>query len=1180
MAGLHRLQTLLSYLVLHCTTPQPRRQVAFLLWSDHTEGQAHTNLRNLLFRLRKVVPNADTFLYADDQILRWRLDSPFTLDVADFEQAITLADQTSNNDTKRAALEQAVGCYHGDLLPDCFDDWIHPERERLKQVFHGALYQLIRLLERQRDYQTAIAYTQRLLQEDQLKESIHRRLIRLHALNDDRASALRVYHACAEALQRELGVEPTHETRELYERLIRQDAHLVVRPAANLGGLTSLVGRDHEWNQLQTAWQRSVIGRPHMVLIVGEAGIGKTRLGQELVVWTQRQGIICASARCYAAEGGLAYTAIATWLQTSAIRATLPMLGSIWRTEVARLVSDLLAEEPDLASPSPMTEPWQRQRFFEALARAILGNRQPRLLVLDDLQWCDQETLEWLHYLLRFDPQAPLLIVATVRPEDLSQTHPLMTLSAVLRRDERFIEIALPPLDESATATLAAHVAGRELTTDRIAALYQETEGNPLFVVEMVRSGLLEQQELRLDRSERLSAANGSPLPPTVQAVITARLARLSPAAQDLVGLAATVGRAFTFRVLTHAADVGEDAVLRGLDELIQRRIVVEQKAGTYDFCHDKIREAAYLQLNAVRRQFLHRRVAQALEVVYGIEAESNTMSDDNQPGPASHSSTIDYPALAHHWRQAGDVSKTTSYLAEAGEQALQTGAYSEAITLLQQALTLDNSHHSIGPLLTSSATTSPTHGTVLRQACLERQLGEAYFGLGSLKESRAHLEQALTLLGWQLPTARKHLIRAIFLQVARRTIRRIWPLKPVSPSSGERAVLLQAVSALIRLGEIYYLANETEAVFAAVCSAVNFAERIGSSPELARAYANTCVATGLIPHHRLARLYSQMAQNTAQQINNQPALHWVYVATGLHASGVGQWTEAQHLLYQAMQIGEGLGASSQWGESTFMLAQNLYFQGHFAKSAELFATIHAAGCSNNSIAQQIWGLLGQGQNALRMDNVDQASSLLEAAATLLADRIDYSIQVAVLGLLALIYLRQSNFERAQQTAEAAERLIAGIESPTGHYSLEGYAGVAEWYLSRGGQHDDLTHNERADLERATLRACSALRRFARVFPIGEPRLWLCQGQHEWLAGRPVRAQRAWQKSLAAAERLEMPYEQGRAHYEIGRHGSGQERHHHLTRACDIFADLGTSYELSSTQAMLSQSDGTPSPTD
>jgi DNA-binding SARP family transcriptional activator len=616
-----RLQSMLAYLVLHHTASQSRTHLAFLLWPDSTDAQAHTNLRHLVYRLRRDLPYADHFLQADKQTLRWRSDAPWTLDVADFERAITQAEQAQSKAEMRKALETAVELYRGDLLPGNYDEWILPERERLRQLFLRALERLILLLEQERDYPAAINYAQQLLRYDPLHEATYRQLMRLYAVNGERAAAIRTYHTCATILQRELAVEPGTATREVYERLLQKDTSSVSQasPSATLVTEVPLVGRQQEWSQLQLAWQKATTGGPHLVVLSGEAGIGKTRLAEGLLTWVGRQGMTTVSARCYPAEGELAYAPVASWLHTDTLRGTLGALADTWLTEVTRFVPAILTERRDLPHPGPLRESWQRQHLFEALARAVLGAGQPLLLLLDDLQWCDRETLEWLHYLLRFDPQARVLIVGTMRPEEVTSQHPLASLLAALRSSRQVTEITVAPLNAVDTASLASQVTRLSLAPDLVADLYRETEGNPLFIVETVRMGVGETRE-----AEHLSKAESrsSKLPPTVQAVIAARLEQLSSQARDVVSLAATIGRAFTFSILARASSDDEGALVRGLDELWQRRIVREQGVDAYDFSHDKLREVAYAGLSNARRRLLHRRVFEALHALHAPAAQ------------------------------------------------------------------------------------------------------------------------------------------------------------------------------------------------------------------------------------------------------------------------------------------------------------------------------------------------------------------------------------------------------------------------------------------------------------------------------------------------------------------------------------------------------------------------------
>ncbi|HET7090468.1 MAG TPA: BTAD domain-containing putative transcriptional regulator, partial [Anaerolineae bacterium] len=575
-----RLQALLAYLLLHRHSPQPRRRLAFLFWPDTAEPQALTNLRQLLHHLRHSLPAADQCLQVETKTVQWRLHAAYTLDVAGFEHDLTqaaAAAKVGRFESERAALESALQHYGGDLLPGCYDDWILPERERLRQAYFGALERLILLAEDQRDYRSAIGHAERLLRDDPLHETTYRRLIRLHALHGDRASALRVYHTCVTVLERELGVEPNTDTQEAYQRLLNMEAPAVLRarPPAVSGARPALVGRHGEWMMLRSAWRRAAAGHAAFVLISGEAGIGKTRLAEEFLEWAAQQGMRTARTRSYAAEGRLAYAPVAELLRADPLRTRLSRLEDVWLTELARLLPELLVKHPDLPDPQPITDGWQRKRLFESLARAVLGDKGPLLLLLDDSQWCDQDTLEWLHYLLHFDAEARLFIVGAVRFEEVDQAHPLTPLMLDLRSREQIIEIKLGPLDEGDTAALAEQMAGRKLNADQASRLYRYTEGNPLFVVETIRA------EVSGGEANRALVLQNPPLsqrppfstvmPAKVQALIQARLRQLSPPARELVGLAATIGRAFTSDVLAQASASDEETLVRALDELWRR---------------------------------------------------------------------------------------------------------------------------------------------------------------------------------------------------------------------------------------------------------------------------------------------------------------------------------------------------------------------------------------------------------------------------------------------------------------------------------------------------------------------------------------------------------------------------------------------------------------------------------
>ncbi len=665
-----RMQSLLAFLVLHSGTPQSRTHLAFLLWPDSTEEQAHTNLRHLVYRLRHAIPDASSYLHIHKQTLHWQPTVTWTLDVAEFEAALANADraeQTGDQTTIRLALEEAVKLYTGDLLPGAYEEWLLPERERLRQHYLRALERLVLAFEKEHLYQEAIAAAHQLLRSDPLHEATYRHLMRLYADSGDRAAALRTYHSCTTILQRELATEPSPPTREVYQHILQKDTASppLITPTTSLVGVAPLVDRQSEWAQLQDIWQRTLAGESSMLVLSGEAGIGKTRLAEEFVTWIDRQGLANANAYCYPAEGNLAYAPIAAWLRADAIKPTLGKLADPWLTEVARFLPEVLAERPDL-HPTPLRESWQRQRLFEAFARAIFGARQPLLLLLEDVQWCDHETLQWLHYLLRFDPHAPVLIIGTQRPEEISASHPLEALLKTLRSRRQIAEISLEPLNDLETASLATYVSRRDLGTNMAADLYRETEGNPLFIVETMR--MREGSSMGI---KHFSSSDSIAASATIQSVMAARLERLSSKSYELVSQAAVLGRAFTFQVLKQASRYDDDTLVQGLDELWQRRIIREQEVDAYDFSHDKLRSVLYTSLSTARRRLLHRRAADALQAVHAAGL-------DNVSG-----------LIATHYERAGDVERAIMYYQRAAEVAQHVYANEDAILFYQRAAAL-----------------------------------------------------------------------------------------------------------------------------------------------------------------------------------------------------------------------------------------------------------------------------------------------------------------------------------------------------------------------------------------------------------------------------------------------------------------------------------------------------------
>ena len=440
-----RAGSLLAYLLLHHAAPQPRQHLAFLLWPDSTESQARTNLRHVLHHLRHALPDPDRFLDVTAHTLQWRAETPCWLDIAAFEAALARAEAESP-DGGLAALRDAVELYTGDLLEGWYDEWLLADRERLRQRYLAALERLIALHEARGELVQAIQDAERLLRHDPLHEESYRLLMRLYDTRGDRARALRVYHACTATLERELGVEPSAATRAAYEALLPVERK-PSSEAADTGRLagTPFIGRAAERAQLADLWRATERRQAQFVLVTGEPGVGKTRLIEEFRSWCASRGALTSAAHSYAAEGALAYGPVVTWLRSEALRPRLDRLDRVRLSELSRLLPELLTEVPGLVRPEPLLDPDERQRLFDAAARAVLASGAPLLLVADDLHWSDRETLQFLHFLIRVAPDAPLLIAATARREEIDDRHPLTDLLAGLHRLSRLTEIELRP---------------------------------------------------------------------------------------------------------------------------------------------------------------------------------------------------------------------------------------------------------------------------------------------------------------------------------------------------------------------------------------------------------------------------------------------------------------------------------------------------------------------------------------------------------------------------------------------------------------------------------------------------------------------------------------------------------------------------------------------------------------
>jgi len=653
--------------------PLPREHLCFLFWPDIPESNARRNLSHLLTHLRRALPAPELLLTQDDRV---GLNPRRTWsDVVAFEQLCA----TLESARRTEALQQAVDLYRGAFLsgfslpasPE-FETWTLQERHSWEQLYLKALFALVEECTSGADYDAAIVYALRYLEADDLAEEMHRRLIALYAATGKRGAALHQFERCAAALERELGVRPLPETRAVYRAVLEDrpppDIVAGVEPAraALPGPRVPLVGREGALSRLERAYNRARAGRGGVMLISGEAGIGKSRLMQDFVERHQGEALVLAGAG-YPCAQSLPYQSLTQALRavlsvelgrqprgTPSPPALLQSIAQIWLSEAAQLLPELRTWYPDLPPPM-MGEPNQaRARLFEALCQLTLGlagGPRPLLLCLDDLHWTDGATLDWLVYLGRRLAEGQCLVIGTYRSEE---NKVVAGLRQGLFRLKILSELKLSGLDATAIRQLLQHLVGARSGHEALARRLQgATGGNPFFLLETLRA---------LSEAgwpgEDLADLQDLPLPNTIREAVQARLERLSPKARQILEAGAVLGLTFGFDLALRTAGRDEMETADGLDELVARQLLTEQ-AADYRFHHDLTRRVVEEGLGPMRRQLLHRRAGRALEQL--------------QPDALA--------GLAYHFDVGGETEKALHYhdLAAQRAEALFTWREAEA---------------------------------------------------------------------------------------------------------------------------------------------------------------------------------------------------------------------------------------------------------------------------------------------------------------------------------------------------------------------------------------------------------------------------------------------------------------------------------------------------------------------
>jgi len=739
-----------------------REALAGLLWPDYDDAHARAALRRTLSALNKGLRGGwlatDRTSIALDRAELW-------LDLARFQ---ALREECGGHGHQPAEvcpaclapLREAAALHRGDFLAgfalrdaDGFEDWQRLQAESLRRELAGVLEKLVEVQAAAGRWQDAIADGHRWLALDPLHEPAHRQLMRLYAWSGQRGAALRQYRACVRVLDRELGVAPLEETTALYQT-IKQGRAERERPAPAPAAAAPLsrpplVGRSAEWSALLEAYAAARHdGR--LVVLEGEAGIGKTRLAEEFAAHATAAGATTIGGRCYDGESGLAYQPFVEGLRAAlaghADGAWLQAVPTPWLAEASRLLPELVDLRPGLAPATPLDSPGAQSRFLAGLHQMLLAALRgpvPGVLVLDDLHWADEASLDLLTYLVRRLAGQPLCIVVTWRSEQVQGGHRLRRLAAEAQRAGGATVLRLGLLSQPEVAELVLAVAPAR--AGQAAWLYRETEGLPFFLTEYLAVAPEGAPDAPSHRGTPLgSPGPPRPLPGGVRELLQAKLGQVSEAGRQLLATAAVIGRSFDFDTVRGASGRSEEETVAALEELTERGLVGEEReAGelpvlAYDFGHERMRALVYEQTSLARRRLLHRRVAEAL-----------AGRADGQSLAAS---------IARHFQLAGQETEAATAFKAAGDQARGLYANHEALTHYRSALALGHPdaaglHEAIGDLETlagayddalASYEAAAASASAAALPGLEHKLGGVHDRLGDWQAAASHFEAAL----------------------------------------------------------------------------------------------------------------------------------------------------------------------------------------------------------------------------------------------------------------------------------------------------------------------------------------------------------------------------------------------------------------------------------------------------
>jgi DNA-binding SARP family transcriptional activator/predicted ATPase len=667
-------RSLFAYLVLNRDREIARDRLTGLFWPDMPDSQARRRLSQALWQVQTLLSEAGltgTYIQAGANTVRFNPSSDYWLDVEDFEAATVAVKEAIAGEgvsaTELSRLSEAVELYRGDLLSGFYDDWLLVDQQRLRQIYFGALRNLATIHKSRGEFEDALAYSRRLALLDPLNEEAHRDVMRLCLLAGRPNDALLQYEVCFSTLADELGTDPEPATTELFESIAaqRRSGRRAFVPAPRSPLLdphapVELVGRDGPRTIAVDAIETALAGRGSILLFEGEAGIGKTRLLEAVADDANWRGCGVLWGESPAGEAARSYQPLVTALREALSPLKVEQLrahiGDLWVAELSRLVPSLRSGLEDLPSVAPLEPLEEAGRVREAIGRTIAGLARltPQLLVLDDFQWADDETVAAAAQIVATATDVPLVVCIGFRAQQARENPVVWEALREIDGGRRARRLTLEPLTRSQTADLIKASSAVQADGEMLDRIQDETGGNPLFVLETLRA--LHEHTVASAGAPGDNAVDDLPLPSSVQDLISRRLLSLAAAERSVLEAHAVAGHEAEATVVALALDRPRPEFYESLDVLVARGILLD-RGDRYRFRHELMRRVVLSELSDRETATLHEAVARAL---------LSLNSEDDE-------------AIVYHLQAAGYTDELAPFAVRAARRAEAMRAYATA---------------------------------------------------------------------------------------------------------------------------------------------------------------------------------------------------------------------------------------------------------------------------------------------------------------------------------------------------------------------------------------------------------------------------------------------------------------------------------------------------------------------